>query len=266
MDGWIKLYRKVTEDEWYFSEKFTREQAWIDLLILAAYSPRKLFIRGIEVNVEIGQVAMSVSEMEKRWSWSRNKVFRFISELQKHGKIELQKSNVINLISIVKFEKYQSDRTAKSTPKGTTNETADGTTKGTTNKEIKEDKEIKETPTNVGGKKIAAADAATLSKVRSIEERQKDFYYTLRPYVNKYPKEMLRAFFDWWSEPNRSRTKLRAELEKTWDLPRRLAIWHKKDEERRFNGTNRQSNSAEQRAADAASAVARLLAEDDARQ
>lgn len=117
------------------------------------------------------------------------------------------------------------------------------------------------------GKKTTAAVAATLSKVRSIEDRQKAFYDTLRPYVEKYPKEMLRAFYDWWSEPNRSRTKLRVELEKTWDLSRRLATWHKKDEERKFNGTaNRTNNSAEQRAVDAASIVARLAEEDDARQ
>lgn len=117
------------------------------------------------------------------------------------------------------------------------------------------------------GKKTTAAVAATLSKVRSIEDRQKAFYDTLRPYVEKYPKEMLRAFYDWWSEPNRSKTKMRVELEKTWDLSRRLATWHKKDEERKFNGTaNRTNNSAEQRAVDAASIVARLAEEDDARQ
>jgi hypothetical protein len=125
--------------------------------------------------------------------------------------------------------------------------------------------DVKE-PSNEG-KKTTAAVAATLSKVRSIEDRQKAFYDTLRPYVEKYPKEMLRAFYDWWSEPNRSKTKMRVELEKTWDLSRRLATWHKKDEERKFNGTaNRTNNSAEQRAVDAASIVARLAEEDDARQ
>lgn len=121
----------------------------------------------------------------------------------------------------------------------------------------------KETPTTVGGKENAAAVAATLSKVRSIEERQKDFYDTLRPYVNKYPKEMLRAFYDWWSEPNRSKTKMRVELEKTWDLSRRLATWNRKDEERKFNGTNRTNDSAAQTVNAAAAAVSELLADNE---
>lgn len=128
----------------------------------------------------------------------------------------------------------------------------------------------KENPTIVGEKEDAAAKAATPSTVKSIEERQKAFYDTLRPYVNKYPKEMLRAFYDWWSEPNRRRTKLRVELEKTWDLPRRLATWNRKDEERKFNNTNngnnnQRNNGAEQRAGEVAAIIARLAAEDDSR-
>lgn len=123
--------------------------------------------------------------------------------------------------------------------------------------------DVKETPTIVGGKENAAAVAATLSTVRSIEDRQKAFYDTLRPYVNKYPKEMLRAFYDWWSEPNRSKTKMRVELEKTWDLSRRLATWNRKDEERKFNGTNRTNDSAAQTVSAAASVISKLLADNE---
>lgn len=124
--------------------------------------------------------------------------------------------------------------------------------------------DVKETPTIVGVKKEnAAAVAATLSTVRSIEDRQKAFYDTLRPFVNKYPKEMLRAFYDWWSEPNRSKTKMRVELEKTWDLSRRLATWNRKDEERKFNGTNRTNDSAAQTVSAAASVISKLLADNE---
>lgn len=36
---------------------------------------------------------------------------------------------------------------------------------------------------------------------------------------------MIRAFFDYWSELNKSGTKMRYELEKTWELPKRLVTW-----------------------------------------
>ena len=82
-------------------------------------------------------------------------------------------------------------------------------------------KKNKENSTLVEKKKPkdkAAAKAATLS-------RKESFYQSLVPFVGQYPKEMIRAFYDYWSELNKSGTKMRYELEKTWELPRRLATW-----------------------------------------
>lgn len=82
-------------------------------------------------------------------------------------------------------------------------------------------KKNKENSTIVEKKKSKdkdAAKAATLS-------RKDSFYQSLVPFVGKYPKEMIRAFFDYWSELNKSGTKMRYELEKTWELPRRLSTW-----------------------------------------
>ena len=82
-------------------------------------------------------------------------------------------------------------------------------------------KKNKENSTIVEKKKPkdkAAAKAATLS-------RKESFYQSLIPFVGQYPKEMIRAFYDYWSELNKSGTKMRYELEKTWELPRRLATW-----------------------------------------
>lgn len=48
-------------------------------------------------------------------------------------------------------------------------------------------------------------------------------------YRTKYTREMLKAFYDYWSEENRSGTKMRFEMEKTWQLGRRLAVWANRD-------------------------------------
>lgn len=79
------------------------------------------------------------------------------------------------------------------------------------------DNENKDNTPN-GVSKKDAAKAATL-------KRKESFYQSLVPYVGKYPKDMIRAFFDYWSELNKSRTKMRYELEKTWELSKRLATW-----------------------------------------
>ena len=106
-DGWIKIYRSIMEDELYFAEKFTRMQAWLDLLLLAEYKPRVLCVRGIRVPLERGQLALSIRELAVRWQWGVNKVQSFLKELVVSEKIDTQKSNVVNVITICKYEKYQ---------------------------------------------------------------------------------------------------------------------------------------------------------------
>ena len=48
-------------------------------------------------------------------------------------------------------------------------------------------------------------------------------------YINTYPKEMLKNFFDYWSEANKSKTKMRFEMQPTWDIKKRLVTWAKND-------------------------------------
>lgn len=63
---------------------------------------------------------------------------------------------------------------------------------------------------------------------KTIEDRMKIFYDTLVPFAEKklYDKKVLRGFYDYWTEPNKSRTKMRWEIENTWDLSRRLKRWN----------------------------------------
>jgi len=109
MSGWIKLYRKIIDNPLYFSEPFTRSQAWIDLLLLANHKPNFFFKRGIKIEVGIGQIGYDLETLAKRWQWSRGKVERFISILESENTIVRQKNNVSTLISIVNYEQYQTD-------------------------------------------------------------------------------------------------------------------------------------------------------------
>lgn len=116
--GWIKLHRKITENPMYFSERFTRMQAWIDLLIMANHGGRIIYIRGNKVEVKRGEIARSTEGLAQRWMWSRGKVIRFLNELENSKMIVQQKNRVITLLSILNYDVYQSD--------GTTDKTADG--------------------------------------------------------------------------------------------------------------------------------------------
>ncbi len=59
--------------------------------------------------------------------------------------------------------------------------------------------------------------------MKPIELREADFKRSLKEFP--YPEFMKEEFFNYWSEPNKSGTKMRYETEKTWHLGRRLARW-----------------------------------------
>ena len=101
--GFIMLDRSILEDEMYFSEKFTRMQAYIDLCLLAAFKSRSFYIRGNKVELQPMQVAKSVRDLADRWQWSVNKVRGYLYELEKGGYIDTQKTSVNQIITIKKY-------------------------------------------------------------------------------------------------------------------------------------------------------------------
>ena len=108
MEGWIKLYRKIVDDELYFSERFDKTHAWIDLLVLAEKGNRSFVKRGIVVEVGPGDVAISLRDLADRWQWSVNTVRAYLDLLALIHRIAIRKSNIINVITILNWSKYQS--------------------------------------------------------------------------------------------------------------------------------------------------------------
>lgn len=70
-------------------------------------------------------------------------------------------------------------------------------------------------------------------KSLSLSDRTEKFKKELIPFVEKYGKDMIRAFFDYWSEPNTPGTKMRYEMQKTWNLAGRLRTWERRSNEKR---------------------------------
>ena len=66
-------------------------------------------------------------------------------------------------------------------------------------------------------------------KENNIESRKLKFASTLQPFLLTYGKDFLNDFYKYWTEPNKSNTKFKQELEKTWSLERRLETWAKNE-------------------------------------
>lgn len=72
-----------------------------------------------------------------------------------------------------------------------------------------------------------------------IDSRKLKFAHTLKEFSNIYSREMLKDFYDYWTETNENGKKFKREMQRTWNLKRRLETWFKN--ENKFN-TKKQSN------------------------
>jgi len=68
-------------------------------------------------------------------------------------------------------------------------------------------------------------------KEKGVEERKTAFGYSLKEFENVYPKTMLTAFFRYWTEKNKSGTKMKWEIEKTFELSLRLSNWASREKD-----------------------------------
>ena len=94
MDGdkqYIKVLRKLFRDPMWTSEKFTKGQAWVDLLYWAYHSDGNFKWDGRRYNLRRGQLSHTEGFLSNRWGWSRNKVRRVFKKWQENGMITVQR-------------------------------------------------------------------------------------------------------------------------------------------------------------------------------
>ena len=106
---------------------------------------------------------------------------------------------------------------------------------------------------------IAAANAATLT---TKEVRAKKFYDSLVDYVGKYGAQMVREFYDYWTESNAGGARMRFEMEKVFDVSRRLATWANRQKKfnTQSNGQRNYQTATERSRAEYLDALGRILA------
>jgi len=66
-----------------------------------------------------------------------------------------------------------------------------------------------------------------ISNKKNINTRAQEF--TEEVFLSNLSTELCQEFIDYWTEPNTSKTKMKFELERTFDIKRRLTRWAKND-------------------------------------
>ena len=63
------------------------------------------------------------------------------------------------------------------------------------------------------------------SKVKDINERHNNFEDDVKNYQSLFGEDSINDFVSYWSEPNKSNTKMKFEQQPTWDTKRRIQRW-----------------------------------------
>lgn len=135
--GWIKLDRKILDNPMWTCDKFTRGQAWVDLLLLTNYKDGVLVVRDHVIKVKRGQVGWSENRLASRWKWSRTKTKNFLKLLETEQQVIVDRSKSTSILTIVNYEKYQEKEQQEDNRKTTERQQED------TNKKDKKEKNIK---------------------------------------------------------------------------------------------------------------------------
>lgn len=218
--GYIKLSRKFFENAlWKEPRQYYRSEAWLDLIQLARFEDSNLILNNRVIEVQRGEIAASRRFLEKRWSWGSTKVTNFLDYLKKEGMINQRQNNGQTIITICNYDYYNNtidDCNYENKP--ATNHEIDKGKPATNQNKRKIRKDIKKELSNDSSKK--ATDVAT---------RKDAFLSMLKYFSSRYPESMLTDFFNYWTELNPSRNKMRFEMQRTWETSKRLATWAKND-------------------------------------
>ena len=105
--GWISVHRSLLDHHFWGCEKFTKGQAWVDLILNANHKEKKALIKGQLIKVERGQQIRSQVTLAKTWKWDRKTVHRFLNLLESDLMIVQDSTHLTTVITICNYSKFQ---------------------------------------------------------------------------------------------------------------------------------------------------------------
>lgn len=194
MADWIRLPCSILDWDWF------NKPEMLTLFLYLLNNAKEKDIKHNGIVEHRGQLLTSLGKLSNTIGAGKQVVRTCLSKLTKMQLIEVDTERLYSIITICNYDNYfEVDvNEPKQEPK---------------KEDYNKPKKTKE--------EIAAAT----------EKRKEKFYQELVPYVATYGKDMIRKFYDYWSEMNKSKTRMRCETEKTWDLNLRLQNWARRNKD-----------------------------------
>jgi hypothetical protein len=106
--GYIKLYRSFRDHRyWKQKRKYSKAEAFLDLLFEAAYSEIDLQVGFQVVHLKRGQCLIRQTSLARKWGWDRGSVKRFLNLLQVQQEATIKPTNKYSILTLCNYEDYQ---------------------------------------------------------------------------------------------------------------------------------------------------------------
>jgi len=105
--GFIKLWRRFMDtDLWSERRKFSKAEAWLDLIMRASGIDREVLMGWEKVSVPRGTILVSQRGLANRWKWSRKSVASFLGYLKREQMIRQDIVRGMTQITICSYDTY----------------------------------------------------------------------------------------------------------------------------------------------------------------
>ena len=166
-NGYLLLWRRFFEHRfWREPRVFSRAEAWIDFIGMAAWKTHTTIVKGVRIQLRRGEVLAPVRYLARRWSWSHGRVERWILDARSMDEIRpFRRHAGGDTYLIVRYDDYQ--------PRGDGGGDGDGDTNGT------------QTARRRGHSRIKGNEGKEVTDVRSADFEAAWRDYPKRPNNNK---------------------------------------------------------------------------------
>ena len=205
MKGWISKHRKVLDNPIVKMGKVKSPyEAWDILLFKVNHKERKVVIGNEIIKVNRGETITSLQKLQKEFGWGSTRTRSFLKLLQADGMITYESNTKYTKILVNNYEKYQNIQHATNTlPKNeqqTTNKRPN-----TNNNDINNDKN------NVNKEKKLSQQRQFLFNRKLFTEQVEEFALNM-----EIKESVAEEFIDYWTEPNKSCTKMKFKHSSTY--------------------------------------------------
>lgn len=109
--GYIAIHRSLFDHNIWLKEKFSKGQAWVDLLGMASYKETEITIGSKTIKLKAGEFITSQVKLAQRWGWDRKTVRKFLmdskNECMLDSKVDRNPQHGLIVISINNWNKFQ---------------------------------------------------------------------------------------------------------------------------------------------------------------